>query len=605
MLSSARGRRSKRSKNVQSHQTTFLDDSSIIEQEKNMTVRRKPGRPRKLIPRDINCQQQLLNAEPIETQHACSSIAKPTDMVVRRKPGRPRRSIPKEINCQQELLNTKLKDMFVRGKPGRPRRLVLEEVEGQNRAVSSSKQERDMVVVGRKCRTSTDTSEENCNKKGKYAQVNYQIEGSGEPSDFMKENDNVWDGEVNHAIWSGSISIPRENFSILDGLEAYMSSRAGVEVVDAVQQLPVLLDAQVLSRLDVWPARFHECPPTLDIIDFCLVPANERSQDVFDSLLDAITREDAVLKAVYDGVSILIFSSLQLAYPNWTAMFGKYYLWAVFEGKDSFFPHCQEENFSKLNLVCHVPVSYLTNEVQPVTENEDLGERESCIRQETGTTQVRSFQKHRRSADVEVESESIGASVLEMAKLFHDPACPEEQETSSAYNVEPKYAQTLRAILDKHGDITQSCVIKCPKLVACALERVCASVEDLKNIRFVDLRRSHLEFMHSVISDAEVMQLDVKWLRNKHEELVEAIEKMKEQENMKERRKEVKNRVAVKEHMISWKEDKMVKLQGEIEKLKSEIAEATQEKERLSNEITNVTSKCKYLSQNSLVEGLF
>ncbi|WCJ43402.1 hypothetical protein M5689_024143 [Euphorbia peplus] len=542
-------------------------------------------------------------------------------------------------------------------------------------ALSSFKSKRDLIPKGQNtslmpnrdlhvyCRKSIHTCGENSTKMGECSQV-------------KRNNNNVIirDGEVNCPIWSGSISVSHENFGVVDGLEAYISSRASVEVLDGVKLLPALLDAQVLPRLDIWPANFQERPPTEDIIDLYIVPINERSEADFNRFLDAITREDVVLKAEYADVSILIFSSLQLTFTNWRTNSGKYYLWAVLERKNSFFLHCQEDNSSKLNNGFDIPILHLSNELQlvteenevhdnperinrpirgsaslffphcqeydfskmnfvdvpifyskdvlqPVTENQDNRERVDGLNQannflleaenhpigregetpeqQNGEKGTISIYRNPQSSGMEVEvSESIGGSVLQMAKNFDDETYGEE--TSSPFAVDPKHARTLSAILEKHGDITRDCVVKCPKMCILALERICATVEDLQNMRFGDLRRRHLESMLSVISDAELMKLDVKWLRSKYEEFLEVIERVKEYENTREKRKQIGENVAVKKTLIAWKKDEMLKIEVEIHKLESEAAEAKQEKQRLRSELT----KCKQLSHISLVHGL-
>ncbi|WCJ43403.1 hypothetical protein M5689_024144 [Euphorbia peplus] len=444
-------------------------------------------------------------------------------------------------------------------------------------ALSSFEPKSDAHVYRRK---SIHTRGANSEKKGECSQI-------------------VRAGEVNRPIWSGSISVSHEIFGVVDGLEAYVSSTGSREVLEVVKLLPVLLDAQVLPKLDIWPASFQERPPTEDIIDLYIVPVNERSEAAFNSFLDAITREDVVLKAAYADVAVLIFSSLQLTYPNWKTNSGKYYLWAALDGS---FPHCQENNSSKLNNGFDIPILHLSNELQPVTEqNEDCMENPSTVQNVPAAY-----------------SESIATSVLKMARLFDDQTYPEEEEISSAFAVEEKYVQTLQALLEKHGDITKHCGIKCTKMLICALEGVCETVQDLQNMCFADLRKSHLKSMLSAISDAEMIKLDVKWLRKRYEEFVEAVEELKEYEALIDRKKQVDERVAVQELMESCKEDEIVKLEGEIEKLEIEVKQARQEKERLSSEVTqtthekeklsseirNANRKCNYFTQNSLVEGL-
>ncbi|WCJ43401.1 hypothetical protein M5689_024142 [Euphorbia peplus] len=468
------------------------------------------------------------------------------------------------------------KKKLVRRKPGRPRKVIPEEIKCQ------LSKEKAMLVFQPKRRKSSD-------------------------------------GYINHPIWRGSISVSLENFDVVDGLKACMSSRADVEILDAVQRLPMLVHGELVSREDVWPVAFHDSPPTDDIIDIYILPESERSENGLDSFLNAMTGKDVALKAVYDDVSILIFTSLQLTCPYLKTVGGKCYLWGVFEGKNPFFPRCHGENFFKMNFV-DVPVLYCTDELQPVPTNQEnresmannlLGEAEKHPfeggaadserpEQQNGAKGTFSIYKRPQSSDMEIGiSESIGATILQMPKNFDDQTYGEE--TSSPFAVDLKYARTLCAILDKHGDITRDCVIRCNKTRISGLERICASVEDLKNKRFGDLRRSHLESMLSAITDAELMKLDVKWLRNKYEELLDAIERVKKYENMREKRKEMDKKVALRESLIAWKKDEIIlKTEVEIQKLLSEVAEAKQEKQRLRSEMR----KCKQLRHISLVDGL-
>ncbi|XVE55188.1 hypothetical protein DITRI_Ditri03aG0139500 [Diplodiscus trichospermus] len=70
----------------------------------------------------------------------------------------------------------------------------------------------------------------------------------------------------------------------------------------------------------------------------CPVWRNERA---FNALLTHLLDHGLAMKTMVDDIVLLVFTSPHLPYEYWRAG-GKYYLWAVFRGKNAFFPQSRE-----------------------------------------------------------------------------------------------------------------------------------------------------------------------------------------------------------------------------------------------------------------------
>ncbi|XP_012066055.1 uncharacterized protein LOC105629135 [Jatropha curcas] len=219
-------------------------------------------------------------------------------------------------------------------------------------ACSLLNQEKDMAFCtkcGRQRKFISSKNERNCKKmKHKHANFNNLVGGTGEPSNIINQDFNVIATPFKDPTSIGSICVNCKNIGTVNRLAAHISSKAGAKMFEVAQQLQQLLQLEMVSRLDVWPVSFDTFPPTDNVIDLYILPVDRRSDGVFDRLLNYMTGKDIVLKAVIGDVSVLVFTSLQLTYKYWRTTSGRYYLWAVFLGKNAFF-HSFQINWMNIN----------------------------------------------------------------------------------------------------------------------------------------------------------------------------------------------------------------------------------------------------------------
>ncbi|GAV67895.1 PEARLI-4 domain-containing protein [Cephalotus follicularis] len=207
-------------------------------------------------------------------------------------------------------------------------------------------------------------------------------------------------------------------------------------------------------------------------------------------------------------------------------------------------------------------------------------------------------------------SRSIGTSVLHMATAFDEiisEAAPAEEsaaEQVNGYHVKEQLAPILHAIIKKHGDIARDCPLTSSEMLASALERVCKAVLDFEAIHFSNLRSCHLKSLYSAIKDAELVNLDMKWLRNRYLEVMETVQLIQQYKDMKVSRMKNVKVVESKKRALELKKTEMAKLQSDIQSLESEVAVITAKNESLHGVISNVKSKCKHFCRNSLTDGL-
>ncbi|XP_050208017.1 receptor-like protein EIX2 isoform X2 [Mercurialis annua] len=624
--------------NLQSNQPTSLWNLNILKQEDDKSCRKR-GSPRNLIPQIqvLKRHKSQLYCKMTESNSAYSSLDQKKNVHIHRKPGRPRK-----VNSNDDQNNKKCVDRHV------------------------------------------------------------------QTPNMVNQSFNVISGPISHPIWKGSICVCGENIGIVEQLAAHISTKASVKVFEMAHQLPKLLHAEMLPRKDVWPASLDDCPHTDDIIDLYIFPMHG-SERAFHGLLNELTENNLVLKAFFDNVPIFVFSSLQFTSRYWRKTSGKPYLWAVFVGKNAFFPHEQEEHNLLSNSNCTVSLN-LGNELQPVTDDQRTvsknggskeyrekidkventasisknsesifteeapcalvgksieqpteravnagrlteegicGSTADTTRHDADATERTAVETHveRESMEMIEEetyrknpvnsdfpasslasllgnvskpapqlcnqehvayspdracSESLNASVLNIASTFDDLMSIDDIGSANhrvdfvnSYSVQPRYAPILDAILAKYGDIARDFPISCRKILTSALESVCEAILDLKAVSFVELQRSHLHCLYSVIIDAEFMKLDVQWLRKRYLELADAVD-TKEYENMQTSIKAVEKNIAGKKATLSLKKTEMSKLQSEIEALETEVAEGEAKSESLKEREKTALLNIKY-----------
>ncbi|KAL2520693.1 uncharacterized protein Fot_24616 [Forsythia ovata] len=99
-------------------------------------------------------------------------------------------------------------------------------------------------------------------------------------------------------------------------------------------------------------------------------------------------------------------------------------------------------------------------------------------------------------------------------------------------NIDTNFAHTLNAINEKHGDITKDCSLESDRMKAVVLFAMCEVVQYLQKKQLKDLDGRMLESCYSAVRDAERMKMNVKWLRDRLDEIKEATESVGGAQNL-------------------------------------------------------------------------
>uniref|UniRef100_A0A1J3GEY5 Phospholipase-like protein (PEARLI 4) family protein n=1 Tax=Noccaea caerulescens TaxID=107243 RepID=A0A1J3GEY5_NOCCA len=137
----------------------------------------------------------------------------------------------------------------------------------------------------------------------------------------------------------------------------------------------------------------------------------------------------------------------------------------------------------------------------------------------------------------ELADESESFSLQEIAKMrgFESFEASKEEIQSviseayvsvANYKVRQSVSATLKAILDKHGDIAAASKLQSTSTRSFYLESLAAAVMELKSTALRDLTKTRVAEIAAVVKDMDSVKIDVSWLKTAVKELAEAVEYM-------------------------------------------------------------------------------
>lgn len=91
------------------------------------------------------------------------------------------------------------------------------------------------------------------------------------------------------------------------------------------------------------------------------------------------------------------------------------------------------------------------------------------------------------------------------------------------YTVKEEFEPILEAILSKHGDIAANCSFHSLQCRSSFLEIVCGIVQTLQTTEIKDLSEFQIKSMLSSIRDLESAQLEVGWVHQRLEKIIQAM----------------------------------------------------------------------------------
>ncbi|XVF39115.1 hypothetical protein PTKIN_Ptkin01aG0009500 [Pterospermum kingtungense] len=208
-----------------------------------------------------------------------------------------------------------------------------------------------------------------------------------------------------------------------------------------------------------------------------------------------------------------------------------------------------------------------------------------------------------------VGNQSIGASVSFTFHIFDDlnsegiVSADKSGKSEQRYLVKPSLVSTLDAIIKKHGDIAQDSLTSA-ELLTPVVERVCQAVKDLEASAINKLQSSFLTSLGSTLSDAELLNLNVKWLRERYDELNETFSELLQYKKLKVDRDKYSAMIQSGQKAIELKRTKVKKLQSDIQSQEIEVASMAAKVDEVNKTMSSIKSKFRKIYRESLVNGL-
>ncbi|XVF59694.1 hypothetical protein PTKIN_Ptkin07bG0296600 [Pterospermum kingtungense] len=217
--------------------------------------------------------------------------------------------------------------------------------------------------------------------------------------------------------------------------------------------------------------------------------------------------------------------------------------------------------------------------------------------------------------------QTYGTALSEFANLFpEDVSNHDEVEsflfdralvTVEGYRVKEASALILRKVMEKHGDIAANCIMVMVENRSFFLEKLCEIIQTLQTTKFVDVKQSAVKKMLALVADLGRINLDVEWLQKRLEEILEAIEFIKQSSCFKESMERNAQTIQKSKRALRIYEGRMLtrkaqiralKEKASLEKEKMDAAEA--ENRDILQRVSNLKQKVKRFIKESLLHDL-
>ncbi|EXC37117.1 hypothetical protein L484_000507 [Morus notabilis] len=115
-------------------------------------------------------------------------------------------------------------------------------------------------------------------------------------------------------IWNGTLRISNRDLNTPEILSvaAHLSNLACHKVFEVAKLLPEEVSLELSKRSHFWPKSFRMFGPSCHHIALYFFPDNGRDDNVFNSLVDGMIKEDLAMRAVLKEAELLVFTSYDL-----------------------------------------------------------------------------------------------------------------------------------------------------------------------------------------------------------------------------------------------------------------------------------------------------
>ncbi|XVF59696.1 hypothetical protein PTKIN_Ptkin07bG0296800 [Pterospermum kingtungense] len=214
---------------------------------------------------------------------------------------------------------------------------------------------------------------------------------------------------------------------------------------------------------------------------------------------------------------------------------------------------------------------------------------------------------------------TYSTGLSEFANLFPEDVSNQDEVQSfdpalvtvEGYRVKEASAPILRDVMEKHGDISMNCIVETVDGRSFFLEKLCEIMQTLQTTKFEDITQTEVKKMLALVADLGRVNLDVEWLRKRLEEIVEAIELIRQFPRFKESRKQNAQTIQTSEGTLKIYEARIREYEAQIQALKEmarwekEKMDAAEAEDRdIIQKVSNLKPKVKRFIKESLLHDL-
>ncbi|KAK4772206.1 hypothetical protein SAY86_013981 [Trapa natans] len=179
------------------------------------------------------------------------------------------------------------------------------------------------------------------------------------------------------------------------------------------------------------------------------------------------------------------------------------------------------------------------------------------------------------------------------------------------YHVKSSISSVLQAVLEKYGDIAENCRLESTAMRSYYLECVCFVVQELQSMSFMNMTKSKVKEMQSIVKDLESALIEVGWLREILVELSEVTETFSQHQTVKATKMKSDQAVESARRVLESKAKALADKEQEVVGLKVRVAEAEgrlreleAEAARLDGTVGSINSQIESLRFRSLLQEL-
>ncbi|KAG4389058.1 hypothetical protein AAZX31_06G002800 [Glycine max] len=180
------------------------------------------------------------------------------------------------------------------------------------------------------------------------------------------------------------------------------------------------------------------------------------------------------------------------------------------------------------------------------------------------------------------------------------------------YQIKESFGSILQSILDKYGDIGESCQLESVAMRSYYIECVCFVVQELHNSSSImQLSKSKVKELLAILKDVESAQLGVAWLRSALDELAQNIELINRHQEVEAQKdnsgrqvESLRQELETELESLAQKEQEVANIKTRIPEIRGRLSQLQLKSEELNRSMLSIKSKVHNLHIKSLVDEL-